>query len=158
MIVAVIALFVALGGSSYAAVKLNGKNIKKNTVTGKQVKERSLKKVPKAKAADTAASATTASGATPAVPADQARGITAANVTENGTFVCFNGLAFEPRHVQVTTYRVGGSTVEYVPNATLDQSTSFCPGNEQAAVQLVDPDAAGDNSVADARFYIALYK
>src|SRR5918997_1732205 len=64
MVLSLIALFVALGGTSYAAVKINGKNIKQNTVTGKQVKERSLAKVPKAKAADTAASATTATNAT----------------------------------------------------------------------------------------------
>ncbi len=52
MAVALIALFVALGGSGYAAVKINGKNIKnrsvtatklkKNTVTGAEVKNRSL--------------------------------------------------------------------------------------------------------------------
>lgn len=53
MIVALIALFVALGGSVYAANKINGKTIKKgtlpgnrlkpNTVTGKQVKESALR-------------------------------------------------------------------------------------------------------------------
>ncbi len=52
MAVALIALFVALGGSGYAAVKVNGKNIKnrsvtakklkKNTLTGAEVKDRSL--------------------------------------------------------------------------------------------------------------------
>jgi hypothetical protein len=64
MIVAVIALFGAtLGGTVYAASKISGKSIKKNslpgnrikknTVTGKQVKESSLGKVPKAGNADT---------------------------------------------------------------------------------------------------------
>ena len=198
MIVALVALFVALGGSSYAAVKLNGKNIKKNTVTGKQVKESSLKKVPKAKAADTAASATTASSATtaanatnatnatnaanaakvggqsaadlaspaafayvdasaaaPVVAAAQARGIAAANVTKQDSFVCFNGLGFEPKHVQVTTYRVGGGTSDHIPNAVIGDS-AFCDGDEQAAVQLVD--AGGGAPVTAPRFYIALYK
>jgi hypothetical protein len=52
MAVALIALFVALGGSGYAAVKLNGANLtnrsvagkklKKSAVTGKEVKNRSL--------------------------------------------------------------------------------------------------------------------
>jgi hypothetical protein len=52
MVVAYLALFVALGGSGYAAVKINGKDIKrrsvagaklkKNTVTGTEVRNRSL--------------------------------------------------------------------------------------------------------------------
>ncbi len=52
MVVAVIALFVALGGSGYAAIQLNGKNLdnrsipgkklKKGTVTGREVKNGAL--------------------------------------------------------------------------------------------------------------------
>ena len=59
MVVALLALFVALGGSGYAAVTLNGKNIKnatiagkklkRNTVTGKQVRESTLATVPRAR-------------------------------------------------------------------------------------------------------------
>src|SRR4051812_42276924 len=41
-VVATIALFVALGGSSYAAVTLTGRNIKDSTITGKDVKDSSL--------------------------------------------------------------------------------------------------------------------
>ena len=52
MIVACVALIAAIGGSAYAASKINGDDIKRNTVTGKQVKEKSLNKVPKAKKAD----------------------------------------------------------------------------------------------------------
>jgi hypothetical protein len=58
MVVALVALFVALGGSGYAAVQLNGKNIKnatiagkklkRNTVTGRQVRESTLATVPNA--------------------------------------------------------------------------------------------------------------
>lgn len=58
MIVALIALFAALGGTVYAAGKINGKTIKVNsepgnrlkddTVTGKQVNESSLSVVPDA--------------------------------------------------------------------------------------------------------------
>ena len=40
--VAYLALFVALGGSSYAAVKITGKQIKDGTITGRDVKNRSL--------------------------------------------------------------------------------------------------------------------
>lgn len=59
MVVALIALFVALGGSGYAAVQLNGKNLKngsvsgkklkRNSVTGRQVKESTLATVPRAR-------------------------------------------------------------------------------------------------------------
>jgi len=76
MVIALIALFVALGGTGYAAVKINGKNIKnrsiagkklkKNTLGGKQIKESKLKTVPRAKRATTAGSAGTAGFATSA--------------------------------------------------------------------------------------------
>ncbi|MGK2877142.1 MAG: hypothetical protein ACSLFF_00975 [Solirubrobacterales bacterium] len=65
LVISILALFVALGGTGYAAVKLNGKNIKKgtvsgtalkkNTLTGKQINEAKLGKVPSAVAADSAA-------------------------------------------------------------------------------------------------------
>jgi hypothetical protein len=72
MAIALLALFVALGGTGYAAVKINGKNIKnktisgkkvkKNTLTGTQIRESKLGKVPKAKVADSAATAGALSG------------------------------------------------------------------------------------------------
>ena len=48
MIVACVALIAAIGGSAYAGSKINGNDIKRNTVTGKQVDESSLGTVPKA--------------------------------------------------------------------------------------------------------------
>jgi len=66
----VLALAVAMGGTGYAAVKIDGNQIKKNAITskhvkndsltGKDVKEATLAKVPAAAAADTAGSANTA--------------------------------------------------------------------------------------------------
>jgi hypothetical protein len=63
-LISLIALFVALGGSVYAANKISGKTIKrgsepgnrlkKNSVTGKQVKESALGNVPSASIANTA--------------------------------------------------------------------------------------------------------
>jgi hypothetical protein len=65
-----LALVLALGGVSYAAVKINGKNlkdrtvaakkIKKNTLTGTEIKEAKLGKVPQAALADNATNATNA--------------------------------------------------------------------------------------------------
>jgi hypothetical protein len=40
--VALLALFVALGGTSYAAVKINGKSIKGGTITGNKLKGKTL--------------------------------------------------------------------------------------------------------------------
>jgi hypothetical protein len=41
-VVATLALFVALGGSSYAALKISGKDIQKHTITGQNIKRNSL--------------------------------------------------------------------------------------------------------------------
>jgi len=41
-VVSVIALFVALGGSSYAALTVTGKNVKNSSLTGKDIKNSSL--------------------------------------------------------------------------------------------------------------------
>jgi hypothetical protein len=69
-----LALVLALGGVSYAAVKINGKTlkdrtvgavkIKKNSLTGKEVNESKLAKVPLAALADLATNATNATHAT----------------------------------------------------------------------------------------------
>lgn len=71
LIISILALFVALSGTTYAAVKINGKNIKKgtiagtalkkNSVTGTQINESKLAKVPSAARADSAATADNAS-------------------------------------------------------------------------------------------------
>ena len=42
MVVALVALFVALGGSSYAALTVTGKNVKNSSLTGKDVRNNSL--------------------------------------------------------------------------------------------------------------------
>jgi hypothetical protein len=41
-VVATLALFIALGGSSYAALKISGGEIKAHTITGKNIKRNSL--------------------------------------------------------------------------------------------------------------------
>jgi hypothetical protein len=42
LIVAIVALFMALGGTSYAALKVTGKNVANSTLTGVDIKNRSL--------------------------------------------------------------------------------------------------------------------
>jgi hypothetical protein len=71
-VIATMALTVALGGTGYAATKINGSTIvkhsiagnrlKSNTLTGAQIKESSLGTVPKAKSAKTATTAGTVNG------------------------------------------------------------------------------------------------
>jgi hypothetical protein len=72
-VVSTLALVLALGGVSYAAVKINGKNLKDRTVTAKKIKKHSLTateinklklgKVANAAIADNAAHADTATNA-----------------------------------------------------------------------------------------------
>ena len=76
-VVATLALFVALGGTGYAASQLTGRDIKnrsisrvdvkKNTLTGTEINESKLKQVPRAK---TATNATNAINANSALAAD----------------------------------------------------------------------------------------
>jgi hypothetical protein len=86
MVVATVALFVALGGTGYAALTISGSvlrngsvtgaKLRPNTLTGRQVNESRLARVPRAARADTAGTATTAATATNAS--------TAANATQLG--------------------------------------------------------------------------
>jgi hypothetical protein len=57
MIVACLALLAAIGGTAFAAAKIDGADIAKDTVTGKQIKESTVKNVPSAKRAKRAKSA-----------------------------------------------------------------------------------------------------
>src|SRR5690349_6461457 len=73
MAVALLALFVALGGTGYAVTKINGKvlkdrsvpakKLKKDQLTGTEINESKLGKVPAAAQADHAAAADTATNA-----------------------------------------------------------------------------------------------
>jgi hypothetical protein len=99
LVISLIALFVALGGTVYAASQISGKQIEKNslpgnrvksdTLTGKQVKESSLGTVPSATKANTATTATSATSATSASTAT-----TAANANALGGLP---SSAFEPK-------------------------------------------------------------
>jgi hypothetical protein len=70
-VMATVAVFIALGGSSYAALRISGsdirnrsiagKKMKRNTLTGRQIKESRLSKVPRARNADRLNGATAAS-------------------------------------------------------------------------------------------------
>jgi len=107
MIVALIALSVALSGSAFAATKINGKilknrsvpagKIKKNSLTGKEIKESALSRVPRAAKAD---SATAAATATTATNAEKLGGIVPTGFAQGGG------------HVYNATVSTGANTVD----------------------------------------------
>jgi hypothetical protein len=182
-VVAVTALFVALGGTVYAAGKINGTTIKRNSipgnrlkiggVTGTQIKESTLGLVPSATHADNAIhadSATHADNATHAANATDAANaqpIAFAHVNANGTLD-----AASSKNVGTVirgsqgVYCFGG--LPFTPRggqATMDAfgtgaTTQFgigvgCnPGfADQAFVDTFD----GTGSLVDAPFYVVFY-
>ena len=86
-VVATLALFVAVGGTSYAALRITSRDIKnrsihrvdikKNALTGVEIKESKLGTVPKARSAGSAGSALTAGSAGSASSADVAKNASA---------------------------------------------------------------------------------
>jgi hypothetical protein len=102
MVVALIALAIALGGTAYAATQINGGQIKNGTITGKKLKKHTLTgtqvdvaklgKVPSAASAD---HATTAGSATSAGNASTLGGVGAGSFVQGGGQIYTNG-ATEP--------------------------------------------------------------
>jgi hypothetical protein len=176
MIVALLALCVALGGSAYAASKINGKNIRNGTITGKKIKNRTITS---AKISRTTVRAlknrrglrgprgfrgrTGPKGATGAagtalayarVAADgtvdtaRAKAIAASNVTHPGTGVyCFVSLGFAPKNV-VATLEQGTSDVIYASIPAVSSSSSCPAGAVTVQVKL-------SGAPTDGAFYVA---
>lgn len=100
LVIAVVALFAALGGTAYAAAAINGsqlvngsvagKKLKNHTITGKQVNLSQLGKVPTAARADNATTAGTATSVSGSVPGSQITGAVA-NATNAGTAASVSG-------------------------------------------------------------------
>jgi hypothetical protein len=114
MVVACLALLVALGGTSYAAIKLpansvgtkqlkrgavTGVKVKSNTLTGAQINESRLGRVPSAVTATTATNATNATAATnaPVSRLDYASAVVSVpaggSTVTRGTINCPTGLS-----------------------------------------------------------------
>lgn len=115
-VMATVAVFIALGGSSYAAVKLNGKDIKKNTVAGKALKKNTLGgreineaklSLPKVASASSADSALTAALANRATSSEKTDGLDGATVKGFNTAVPPTPVA-----TVTTIYSRGGLTIE----------------------------------------------
>lgn len=182
MIVALLALFVALGGTVYAASSINGKSVKKNslpgnrikqktvtgnrlkndTVTGTQVNESTLGKVPSAATADVATTALSANPAAYAhilangtVDGGDSLNITSANVSnpEEGVY-CFTGLGFKP-HValaEVDSFDGPGVT----ETSALTSNFIACPPNTNVEIVTYDPSTIEFRDYGGG-FYVVLY-
>ena len=177
MIVALLALCVALGGSAYAASKINGKNIRNGTIAGKKLKNRTITsskisrttvralknrrglRGPRGFRGRTGAKgATGASGTALAyarvdvggtVDATRAKGIAPSNVTHMpGTGIYCLSLGFTPKNVVATLEPTGiGDEVIY---ASIPAVSHGCP----SGAVTVEIRHAGSTGV-DAAFYVA---
>jgi hypothetical protein len=126
MVVALIALFVALGGSGYAAVQINGKvlkngsvpgkKLKRNSVTGKQVKESTLGSVPQARNATSASTAANAADAAKLGGLDRGdfvrRGCTPETGQIKGKVTVTASPTFSSSFVEVPGYNCSGQSIE----------------------------------------------
>jgi hypothetical protein len=84
-------------------------------------------------------------------------GVDGATATLDGSFICFSGLSFTPKNVQVTTARLGGTGQTVFPNAFAPGvDNNFCDGAEQASVQFFDDTGALDNDPPP--FYVTFFK
>src|SRR5829696_8791278 len=105
-VVATLALFLALGGSSYAALSITSKDVKnrslkggdlrRDTVTGKEIRESKLGRVPRALNADSAATADVSKSAGTATTAGSAGTADVAGVARDAQNLAGQGVgAFE---------------------------------------------------------------
>lgn len=171
LIISLIALFVALGGTVYAAGHIRGKTIKKgsepgnrikkNTITGKQVKESSLGAVPNASAlGGTAAgafaplsyAAVTSSGG---VDAARSKGVSSSNVTKPGGLgvYCFHGFSAVPKNIQAIADNGISQYASVITNPAVFAGVCLNVPGTQFAVTIT---ASGGGSFANSDFYLML--
>ncbi len=179
MIVAVIALVAAVGGT---AVGLPGKksvdknDLKKNVVKSKIIKDGQVKTADigagevnsgdigngEVGAGDIAngvlqprAFATVNSDGT--VVASNSEGVSTSNVqvVSAGTLYCFNGLGFQPKIVLANVVWAGGGNSDVRTAAGPLDDVGSCPGVEQASARTTDSSTGGQTVVT--RIFIAFY-
>ena len=177
-VMATIAVFIALGGGTYAATHLgknsvgakqlrndavNGAKVQDGSLTGADVNASTLGKVPNASRADTAGTATTADSskdiASASVAADgtvrASHGVTGVSLAGGGSY-CFD-LPFKPAGGAVTLdYSDAGFPVAFM---TLTPSPITCPPPYDAAfVQTFAGDAeAANSSVTPEAFFVIFH-
>lgn len=139
LVVALVALFAALGGTGYAAATLSGRDIQKrsipanrvmnNTLNGNQINESKLGPVPvasRALTAETAASATTAAHATTADSATTAQNaVNAQRAQDSQALQGRDATAFMANRVRVAVSQVS------VANGGSNTVTASCSVSEK---------------------------
>jgi hypothetical protein len=143
LVVAFVALFAALGGTGYAALKITGKDIvnkslggkelKPDTLGGGQIKESALGTVPEAAHAANADNAINAQAAAKAADADTVGGIPAAQL-----------MTVKPRLFESTI----SEQLNFANDATLDTLSDLPPGSYLVTARLTyaNPGVAGQES------------
>jgi hypothetical protein len=167
-ILALIALFVAMGGTVYAGSKLSGKTIrksslpgnrvKKDSITGRQVNEGSLGTVPHAAIADKPLAYGLVRGTNGALTASTSYNLKSAKVSTTGGRYCFELLSGGPPHDVQITQQLGEAPEGSSPGqAQLPPAPSFgCPpGTDDLAVQTWDGGPAPQGQ--DQGFFLLVY-
>jgi hypothetical protein len=151
MIVALLALVVALGGTAYAASQINGstikngtisgKKLKTDTLSGKQIKESTLGTVPSASRAGTATSAGSATNAGHANTADNATaigGVGLPGLVQGGGQTFSNGMTQVESTVDTQVFTLPGiGTLTMGCSSTANTDFTLVNGTG-ATVQLTD--------------------
>jgi hypothetical protein len=148
-VVAWLALFISLGGSVYAAAKINGKTIrpgsipadrvKANSLTGAQIQEASLGPVPRARLADEARTADSAARALETGTAAEAPSATSADQAEKA-----DKADSARRAGNATTAEEAGDALALSGIAPDDFQRS-CRSGSVLAAATVHPDPNGPN-------------
>ena len=153
-VLSLIALFAALGGTSYAAATISGKQVKNGTLTGADiknnsvggadVKESKLGQVPSAAKALQAAKASQADQATKATNADQAAKADKADQATKAS----SADAVGPDGVDSAAIKAGAVTGSDLGGATMRENQITIPSGESAS--LVATCQAGERVLSGA--------
>ena len=175
-VMATAALFVALGGSAFAAAKITGKDIKDGTITGADIKNGSLlradfKSGQLPRGAQGAAGASGPSGPVGATGATGAAGtaVAFAHISLNGTVdsahsvnfatasvshpspgrYCVSGLNFTP---QAAGVNVGATGTGFAARVNVGAVALGCPAGTQVEIVVADV----NNVFADSDLWVVL--
>lgn len=162
-VIAVLALFVALGGAAGASVLMSGSSIRNHSIAEKKLTRRAIKSLRGRRGPAGPQGATGAAGATgPAGPAGSAlayvhintngtfdathsKGVAVASFKHNGAGeYCFSGLSFTPLNAVATIDAAsGGTSMSAVAHSAIG-TAGVCPSGTQVAVLTANNNVLGN--------------